>query len=862
MMKNPSRQASACWMPKPLSLMLLAVFSPAVAWAVDANPVDGAAALSDVQFNPAFLGKTPDGKPLDLSRFSGSGAALPGTYRADVFVNMSWLGRRDVVLREGNDHKVVACFNRAMLDEMGVDFSRLQNSDTLTRQDASRCHEIGAIVPGALSSFNAGDLKLDVSIPQLYVHSHARGYVDPQYWDAGAPFAGFINYNTNAYRYDNGSAGKTTQYYLGSNAGLNIGEWRLRHNAALTQQNYQNQSGDGRHYQSISAYAQHDLTAWQSVLTVGDSFTPSDLFSSVGFRGAQINSDDRMLPESMQGYAPVVRGVAETNARVSIRQNGNLIYENTVPPGEFQINDLYNTGYAGDLNVTVTEADGRTRQFVVPYAAVPQLLRASQSRYSITAGQLRDESLNTQPKFIQATYQRGLNNTVTVYGGLIAAEHYQAGMLGVALNTPFGALASDVTQSQARDLPAAAGLGTQLTGQSYRVTYSKLLETTRTNFTVAAYRYSTEGYLEFNSYAALINQGSVVYRTRNKFQLNVDQPLAEGWGHVFVSGSTQDYWNQPGRDLLYQAGYSNSYKWGSFSVSAGRSKDAQNNNTTQYMLSISIPLGKQPTSPLLTASLTRDSMHNGSEQLALSGSAGEMRNISYNAYASANQFNGRDGSTGGGGNLQYATSAATFSAGASSMGNTSQQSLGVSGALVFHPGGVTAAQSLGESIAVIEAPGAEGAMVNNVNGVRVNHNGYAVVTNLMPYRQNDITLDPKGMNEDVELQETSSKLAPRSGAIAMVKFPTQQGKPMIVHLRQANGDNLPVGASVQQADGTELAMVGQGGRTFLRGQEGKPLHVSWGAQDKQQCSFSYVSPLQDAGERKNKGYLQTEAICQ
>ncbi|WP_347359940.1 fimbria/pilus outer membrane usher protein, partial [Pseudomonas sp. MWU12-2115] len=121
----------------------------------------------------------------------------------------------------------------------------------------------------------------------------------------------------------------------------------------------------------MSAYPQHDLTAWQAVLTVGDSFTPSDLFSSVGFRGAQINSDDRMLPESMQGYAPVVRGVAETNARVSIRQNGNLIYENTVPPCEFRINDLYNTGYAGDLNVTVTEADGRTRQFVVPYAAVP-----------------------------------------------------------------------------------------------------------------------------------------------------------------------------------------------------------------------------------------------------------------------------------------------------------------------------------------------------------------------------------------------------------------------------------------------------------------------------------------------------------
>ncbi|XLM21608.1 fimbria/pilus outer membrane usher protein, partial [Chromobacterium piscinae] len=64
---------------------------------------------------------------------------------------------------------------------------------------------------------------------------------------------------------------------------------------------------------------------------------------------------------SLQGYAPVVRGVAETNAKVSVRQNGNVIYENVVPPGEFSIDDLYNTGFSGDLEVTVTEADGRVR---------------------------------------------------------------------------------------------------------------------------------------------------------------------------------------------------------------------------------------------------------------------------------------------------------------------------------------------------------------------------------------------------------------------------------------------------------------------------------------------------------------------
>ncbi|MCP6675319.1 fimbria/pilus outer membrane usher protein, partial [Klebsiella pneumoniae] len=80
------------------------------------------------------------------------------------------------------------------------------------------------------------------------------------------------------------------------------------------------------------------------------------------------------------------------------------------------------------------------------------------------------------------------------------------------------------TQSWARNLPYNASAA-NMQGQSYRVTYSKLMESTRTNFTVAAYRFSTDGYLELRDYANLINQVGVVYRAKNKFQLNADQPL-------------------------------------------------------------------------------------------------------------------------------------------------------------------------------------------------------------------------------------------------------------------------------------------------------------------------------------------------
>ncbi len=860
MKQDMTRQPGRRWVATRLSLMVCGLFGSAAALA-DATSADMLAmndvALNNVQFNPVFIDQNSGGQPVDLSRFSQAGSAFPGQYRADVFVNDSWVGRRDVLLKDMGERKVQACFSRAMLDEMGVDFSKLKDVAAPRRDQPGECVDIATVVPGAYSAFNSADLRLDVSLPQKYLRAHARGYVDPQYWDAGAPFAGFLNYNANAYRYDNGASGKATQYYVGANAGLNIGLWRFRYNGSVTRQD-NNKGNSQNQYQTTSVYAQRDITDWRSVLTLGDYFTPSELFSSVPFRGAQLNSDDRMLPESQQGYAPVVHGVAETNAKVSVRQNGNLIYENVVPPGEFSIDDLYNTGSAGDLEVTVTEADGRVRKFLVPYAAVPQLLRAGQSRYSVTAGQWRDSTLRDHPDFLQATYQRGISNSVTLYGGAIAADHYQAGLFGAGVNTPLGALALDITQSWASNLPYNSDGGRDMNGQSYRVTYSKLMEMTRTNFTVAAYRYSTAGYLEFRDYTNLVNQVGIVYRAKNRFQLNVDQPLGERMGHLYLTASTQDYWNQTGRDLTYQVGYNNSLKWMNYSLSAGRTHDAQGRNVNQYTVSVSIPLGREPYSPLLSSSYTSNSDHSSNAQVNLSGTTGELHNLSYNVYANTNRDGNGNSSNGGGGSVQYATSVATFTAGGSSTGSTSQVNAGITGALVFHPGGITAAQSLGESFAVVEAPGAEGAAVSNTNGVRVNKSGYAVVSTLMPYRQNEITLDPKGMSQDVELQESTQLDAPRAGAIVMMKFGVQQGKPVIVTLRKADGGQLPVGANISGEGNDSLTMVGQGGRAFLRGMEGKPLSVSWGQGKDQQCRFSYQLPQQKIGN----GYMQTDAVCQ
>lgn len=44
-----------------------------------------------------------------------------------------------------------------------------------------------------------------------------------------------------------------------------------------------------------------------------------------------------MVPYSERQFAPVVRGIARTQARVEVKQNGYTIYNTTVAPGLFAL---------------------------------------------------------------------------------------------------------------------------------------------------------------------------------------------------------------------------------------------------------------------------------------------------------------------------------------------------------------------------------------------------------------------------------------------------------------------------------------------------------------------------------------------
>ncbi|KAK44799.1 hypothetical protein BG58_22690 [Caballeronia jiangsuensis] len=805
-----------------------------------------------VEFDTTFL-RVDSGSDFDARRFSRGNTVSPGIYSVDIIVNGNRVKRdevRFVTAREGEN--ATPCLTRTMLESAGFDFAGLA---TERGQDsgealADACIDLLALVPEASIDFDFSEQKLVLSIPQRYMRASARGYVSPELWDRGVN-AGFLSYNANTYRTRAGGE-QSTQNYLGLNAGVNVGGWYFRHQSSLTAS-----TGQATQFDNIATFVQHDITRLRAQAVLGDAQTTGDVFDSVAFRGVQIATDDRMLPESLRGFAPVVRGTADSNALVTVRQNGLIIYETSVTPGPFEIRDLYATGSGGNLDVTVTEADGRARRFTVPYASVAQSLRPGTTRFAVTAGQLRDDSLFTKPAFAQFTLQRGLTNLVTLYGGASASEGYAAVNVGAALNTKYGAFASDITAARTQ-IPGKQAMQ----GKSLHIGYAKFVDPTGTNLSLGAYRYSDSSYLSFADAARLRDAardgGNPADRNRGRVQLTIDQRLGKH-GSVFATASSQSYWNRPGNDIFYQAGYSNSFKYGTYSVTAGRTQNSDGTMSNQFMVSTTIPLGRSQHAPQLTTNLN---MNGGATniQANVGGTAGERNQYSYNAYGSMAQLPGASMSSNVGVSGAWRASHAQVSASASGGAGSSQVSAGVSGSIVAHPGGVTFSQTVGDTFGIVEAKGAEGAGVSGATGVKIDSHGYAVVPYLTPYSMNNVDVDPRGSSLDTELQSTSEQVAPRSGSIVMLRYKTVTGRAALIRAPRLAGDALPFGAEVSDGAGHVVGVVAQDSRIFARGIEDKgTLVVKWGDGANEQCSIAYALP--EKSDKAMAGYASVESHC-
>jgi len=808
-------------------------------------------------FNPALLEQNGDASTVnDLSAFT-AGGQLPGTYRVDIFLNGQQADSRDVNFFRDEHNTLQPCLS---VDELALLGVRVENYPKL-QPPGLKCADLSAI-EGSRAAFIFSSQRLDLSFPQVAVKTLVRGYVPPSQWDEGIN-AAILNYGFSGIR-DLAHSGhdRGDSQFLSLRPGVNLGAWRLRNFSTWTQTHGQ----DGQ-WNNVYTYAQRNIIPLRSQLVLGDSNAPSEVFDSVPFRGVQLASDDEMLPDSLRGYAPIIRGIARSNsAQVIVRQNGYVIYQTTVAAGAFEITDMYPTGGNGDLHVTVEESDGSVQNMIVPFASLPVLQREGRLRFSLTGGQYRsyDHSVGQQP-FLQGTAIYGLTQGLTVYGGVQASDHYRSVAAGLGQNIgTWGAVSADITHSQGKadSEPAASG-------QAMRLRYSKSLAETGTYVTIAGYRYATDGFYTLSDVLDTYrSQGGSprAERKRNRAELTLNQDLGEDHGYLTAGAVQENYWNSNLQTASYSMGYTNSWNGISYSMNYAYNRNTgvssgsrgQHYERDQVLsLSVSIPLSRWMGNTYASYSLTHSKSGGTLQSAGLAGTALADNNLNWGVSQSA-ASNGRGNS--GYARASYRATYGELNGGYSYGRDQKSLNYGVEGALVAHADGLTAGQPVGETFALVKVPGADGVSINNRTGVSTDFRGYALVPDVMPFRRNDLTLNTQTLKDNVDLKQTSQHVVPTRGAVVRAQYSAQVGQRALMTLSRPGGHYVPFGATVTNVSQPDAgSIVGDGGQVYLTGlaEEGQLL-VQWGKTADRQCRVSYrLKSAQNAA-----GLVTLQGICQ
>lgn len=811
-MPQPIRRPSYGRLTAILTTCLAAIW-PGLPDAFAQTEALGTAALAQepddsMGFNLMFL-QGGAGTTNIRSLLGGTGAT-EGIQHIDLTVGRSAMGRHDVAFSLNPDSgDVEPCFTRDILAAIGINLDKLPEPPTAEAQ----CLRLETVIPQGRFTYDAGRLQLDLSVPQIFLTNQARSQIDETAWDDGVP-AVWTTYNLHMRREQDKSFGRIHKNWnVNLTTGANLGPWRLRNQAAI-----QSRDSQSPEYTNQNTYLQRDLKSWKSQLTLGQSYTASPLFESVQFLGVSLASDESMRPEHERGYAPVIRGIADSNATVEVRQNGYLVYSTLVSSGPFEITNLTPSGSNGSLDITIIEANGARKTFTQSFFSPPLMVREGQWQYDLATGRVRldrhDE--RSPPSFFSGSALYGMASNLTAAFGLQAAgSDYRAYAVGGGLNTAMGALSLDITQSHSR-----LGRDT-LTGRRARLRFDRNFLDTGSRIGIMYERSPGDGYRTLADHLGAVQWADPPYfqhRTsgiRQRLDIYANQDLGQN-KNLYLSAAKHR--NADGRSgdtmsLGLSGMIRNRYSY-HLSYMRTRSADRQqpgsavNNSVT---LTLNIPLGKDSGAPNLYSTVGRDGGQTNASA-GLNGSLPFGQNTSYSLNAARNAGGGTTSSA----FVGTTTSVGDLSAGYTHSRHSQTASLNMMGSVAVHSGGVNLGRAVGDSFALVKVdPPLSDVEINGTAASRTGRNGYAIVPGMTAYASNWVGISARRATEDVDFEDTMRRLVPTRGAVALAEFKADLGKRIQFQLSLPDGTPLPFGARVTNPSGDRIGLTDPRGRVLL-----------------------------------------------
>lgn len=799
-------------------------------------------AAEEFQFNTDVL-DVKDRENLDLGVFASANFIMPGQYTLLVQVNRDTLSEFPIAYFPAQDDpkSSVACLSPALVSELGL---KEQVVKALTWWHDGACLDFSS-VPGMQARGDLGTSGLYLSIPQDQLEYTAANWDPPSRWDEGISGVLF-DYNFNAQTTDRKRGeGRSDSLSGNGTAGVNLGAWRLRGDWQSQMQHSAGQPSQDQ-FSWSRFYALRAVPSLRSSLILGEDYLDSNLFGSFRYTGGNLSSDDNMLPPNLRGYAPEVSGVARTNARVVIRQQGRVLYDTQVPPGAFRIQDL-NDAVSGQLDVRVEEQDGSVQEFQMDTASIPYLTRPGTVRYKLAAGKPSDwEHQMDGPAFATGEFSWGVSNGWSLYGGSLGAKDYSSLAVGVGRDLmAFGALSFDVTQSRAT-LPEHD----TLSGKSYRASYSKRFDEYDSQVTFAGYRFSEENYMSMNEFIETRRGGQPLNQSKELYTTTVSKQFRDSSLSVYLNYNHQTYWNSQASDR-YSLSLSRYFNVGglknlSLSLTAYQNKSNGTSDDGAY-LSVSIPWDSTGSFSYSSSVNRGESAHSLSYYDSLDERSRYMLSAGKaSSGATASGFLSHDG------DQAQVVASASYQAGEYTSAGLSLQG----GATLTGQGAALHRSSvMGGTRLLVDTQGVAGVPVRGNGGVsRTNRFGKAVITDVNSYYRNQANIVLDDLADDVEATQSITQATLTEGAIGYRRFDVIAGHKAMVIIRMANRIVPPFGATAQNSRGQETGIVGEEGSTYLSGMKpGETMSVHWDGAAR--CHFTLPDQVQSPAR-------QLELVCQ
>ena len=743
---------------------------------------------------------TVAGEKLDMSFIQGgagvnpevwaalNGNYAPGRYLVDLSLNGKESGKQ--ILDVAPEDSKELCLSEAWLTKAGIYVS----ADYFREgYDATRQCYVLTKAPSVKVDFDVSTQSLALSIPQKGLVKIPEN-VD---WDYGTS-AFRVNYNANA------NTGRNNTSAFGSaDLKANIGHWVVSSSATAS-------TGDsGGNSATINMFtASRAIRLLSADLMVGKKSTGDSMLGSTGTYGVSLSRNNSMKPGNL-GYTPVFSGIANGPSRVTLTQNGRLLYSEMVPAGPFSITDvpLYTSG---DVTMKVTGEDGREQTQVFPLAVMNGQLSPGEHEFNLAAG-LPDDDSDMDGAVFAASYGYGLEN-LTLRTGLVFNQDWKGASAGMVVGLGWlGAVSVDGAYASAKYRDGSHS------GNKVQLAWSKQLETTNTGLRLSWSRRSEE-YEDMSSFNpsevySQVNQGR---RVKDEWSAGISQPVGKlfslslsGWQRSYYPASAISAHRQQkdsGKERGVTGTLSTQIEGVGVNLSWTGSRNAEGENNWSASASVSVPfmLLDRRYSSSTSVSTSKDGGTGFST--GLSGSLNDRFSYGFGG--------GRDSDGGASSylNASYSGDRAYLSGALnqSSSGGTSG-SVSASGSVLAVPAAkdIMFSRTTGDTVAVVNVKDTPGVKVTSGDG-QTNSDGNLVVP-LNSYDWNTVTIDAGTLPLSTELTNTSQKVVPTDQAVVWMPFDALKVKRYLLQVKQRNGEFVPGGTWARDSKNTPLGFVANNG---------------------------------------------------